>query len=81
MAIENYEELHKEFFSKGFFVCKNILEEKSYQEYLIEQDAGIHSNNTEIIITTAKEESADEENNEDSAIVPNKNTYLFYFAN
>ena len=58
-----------------------LNEEKTYQEYLIEQDAGIHSNNTEIIITTAKEESADEENNEDSAIVPNKNTYLFYFAN
>ena len=62
-------------------IDENTSEERTYQEYLIEQDAGIHSNNTNIIITTAKEESADEENNENSAIVPNKNTYLFYFAN
>ena len=62
-------------------IDESTSEEKTYQEYLIEQDAGIHSNSTEIIITTAKEESADEENNESSAIVPNKNTYLFYFAN
>ena len=29
MPIENYEALHKEFLVKGFFVCKNVLEEKS----------------------------------------------------
>ena len=62
-------------------IDESTSEEKTYQEYLIEKDAGIHSTSTEIIITTAKEESADEENNESSAIVPNKNTYLFYFAN
>ena len=28
MPIKNYETLHKEFLTKGFFVCKNILNEK-----------------------------------------------------
>jgi ectoine hydroxylase-related dioxygenase (phytanoyl-CoA dioxygenase family) len=28
MPIKNYEALHKEFLTKGFFVCKNILNEK-----------------------------------------------------
>ena len=57
-------------------------EEKTYQEYLIEKDAGIHDNKTstdkEVILEELeellKEESTNEQNNETSAIVPNIHT-------
>jgi len=64
---------------------ENILEEKSYQEYLIEKDAGIHENKEEETtieclpsgdcydpnwVPVYEEESTNEQNNETSAIVP-----------
>jgi curli production assembly/transport component CsgG len=57
-------------------------EEKTYTDYLIEKDAGIHDNKTstdkEVILEELeellKEESTNEQNNETSAIVPNIHT-------
>ena len=73
-----------------FYFSKNLLEEldellneeKTYQEYLIEKDAGIHDNKTstdkEVILEELeellKEESTNEQDNETSAIVPNIHT-------
>ena len=47
-------------------------EEKTYQEYLIEKDAGVHDGETTIIIEPeeVEEASTDEQNNENSADHP-----------
>ena len=57
---------------------ENILQEKSYNDYLIEKDAGVHDNETstnkEVILEELeellKEESTNDQDNETSAIVP-----------
>ena len=59
---------------------ENILQEKSYNDYLIEKDAGVHENKVECLpsgdcydpnwVPVYEEESTNEQNNETSAIVP-----------
>ncbi len=61
---------------------ENILEEKSYNDYLIEKDAGVHSSETstnkEVILEELeellKEESTNDQDNEPSAVVLNIHT-------
>jgi len=53
-------------------VDETLSTEKTYEEYLIEKDAGVHDGETTIIIETAEaeEESTDEQDNENSADHP-----------
>ena len=61
-------------------IDESIQEEKTYNDYLIEKDAGIHENKVECLpsgdcynpnwVPVYEEESTNEQNNETSAIVP-----------
>ena len=65
-------------------IDESIQEEKTYNDYLIEKDAGIHENKVECLPSgdcydpnwepVYEEESTNDQNNETSAIVPNIHT-------